>query len=95
MILTYIFDMISIFFLFVASIMIIIILYNYFKGLQVPYFWIYFFVAFLLLMVNNILFVLLPETEFYSMFRVSIKLIINIFIFLGIYELYKRSRKSY
>ena len=91
----YIFDMLSIFFLFLASSLVAVILYNYFKGLEVPYFWIYFFVAFLLLTINNVLLVLLPNTEFNSTFSTSIKLITNIFIFLGIYQLYKRSKKSY
>jgi len=91
----YLFEAVSVFFLFLASILIVIILYNYFKGVQVPYFWIYFFVAFLLLTINNIFLVVLPETDFYSMFSISIKLMTNVFIFLGIYELYKRSRKSY
>ena len=90
-----IFNMISIFFLFIASAFICVILYNYFKGIDVPYFWIYFFVSFLLLTLNNVLMLILPDTQFNSIFQATIKFITNIFIFLGIYQLYKRSRKTY
>lgn len=87
---TTVIDFVSTIILFFSSVLFILVLYSFFRGIKIPLFWLYFSGAFYLLTMQNAFTTYFPQDEPYLLIGQLIKLLSNILILLGISELYKR-----
>lgn len=81
-------DLAGFIFISLASILMVLVILEYFKGLKIPAFWIYLIVAFYLSLTASFVETAFGRPELTQ----SIRLASNIFVFLGIYGAYKRMR---
>ena len=81
-------------FLTLASALIIYVIYKYFQGMEIPLFWMYLAGGFYLLTMHGFFTAYLADSELYVDFANFTKLVANIFLFLGIWALLKRVKKS-
>jgi len=88
MLIEMILDLLSALFLFSATSLLIMIFHKYFRGIKTPRFWIYIAAGFYLMT----FYTFLTSTET-SIALSMIRAVASMFMFVGVYELYKRFRK--
>ena len=81
-------DLVGFIFISLASILMVLVILEYFKGLKIPTFWVYLIVAFYLSVNATFLDAAFKQPEVTQATRLAS----NIFVFLGIYGAYKRMR---
>lgn len=81
-------DLASFVFLSFASILLVLVFLEYFKGLKMPSFWIYMILSFYLSVTAAFVEVSINSAELTQ----AIKLASNVFIFLGVFGAYKRMK---
>ena len=82
------------FFLTLASALIIYIIYKYFRGIEIPLFWMYLAGGFYLLTMYGFFTASLADLPLYTDFANFTKLVANILLFMGIWALLNRVKKS-
>ncbi len=81
-------DMVGFIFISLASVFLVMLMLEYFKGLRIPAFWIYLIVAFYLSVTATFFDAAFKQSELTQLTR----LLSNVFIFLGISGAYKRMK---
>ena len=82
------------FFLTLASGLIIYVIYKYFRGIEIPLFWMYLAGGFYLLTMHGFFSASLSNSPLYTNFSEFTRLVANAFLFMGIWALLKRVKKT-
>lgn len=83
-------DLVSFIFISLASIVLVLVVLEYFKGLKVPAFWIYIIVAFYLSITATFFDAAFQKPELTQATRLAS----NVFAFIGVYSAYKRMKTT-
>ncbi len=87
---TSVIEFVSTVILFFSSVLFILVLYSFFRGIKIPLFWLYFSGAFYILTLQNALAAYFLQEEPYLLLNQMMRLVSNVLILLGINELYRR-----
>lgn len=83
-------DLVGFLFISMASILMVLVIMEYFKGLKIPSFWIYMVFSFYLSVTATFVDAAFRQAELTQ----AIRLASNVFIFLGVYGAYKRMKST-
>jgi len=79
-------DLLGFVFISMASLLLVLVFLEYFKGLKIPAFWVYLIIAFYLSVTATFFDAAFQQEELTQ----TVRLLSNVFIFLGVYGAYKR-----